>query len=44
MVKQVREMDGEFNLFKVEQDLTSSEFKQKLREEREAKKRAKKIK
>lgn len=44
MVKQVREMDGEFNLFKVEQDLTSSEFKQKLREEREAKKRAKKNK
>lgn len=43
MVKQVREMDGEFNLFRVEQDLTSSEFKQKLREEREAKKRAKKI-
>lgn len=38
MVRQVREMDGEFDLFKVEQDLTSVEFKNKLRAEREAKK------
>ena len=44
MVQQVREMDGEFNLFQVEQDLTSSEFKKKRREEREAKKAAKKLK
>ena len=44
MVKQVRDMDGEFNLFKVEQDLTASEFKKKLREEREAAKKAKKKK
>ncbi len=44
MVQQVREMDGEFNLFRVEQDLTSSEFKNKLRAEREAKKQAKKSK
>ena len=38
MVRQVREMDGEFDLFKVEQDLTSVDFKNKLRAEREAKK------
>ena len=44
MVQQVREMDGEFNLFKVEQDLTSVEFKNKLRAEREAKKNKKKEK
>lgn len=44
MVKQVRDMDGEFNLFKVEQDLTSVEFKNKLRAEREAKKNKKKEK
>ena len=44
MVQQVRELDGEFNLFRVEQDLTSSEFKNKLRAEREAKKQAKKSK
>ena len=44
MVRQVREMDGEFNLFQVEQDLTSAEFKQKLREERARKKAEKKKK
>lgn len=38
MVRQVREMDGEFNLFKVEQDLTSAEYKDKRRAERAAKK------
>ena len=42
MVKQVRDMDGEFNLFKVEQDLTASEFKKKQREEKEVKKVKKK--
>ena len=31
-------MDGEFNLFQVEQDLTSTEFKNALRAERAAKK------
>ena len=31
MVRQVREMDGEFNLFQVEQDETAAEFKKKLR-------------
>ena len=31
MVRQVREMDGEFNLFKVEQDLTAAGFKDKMR-------------
>lgn len=41
MVRQVREMDGEFDLFKVEQDLTSVEFKNKLRAERDAKKASK---
>ena len=41
MVRQVREMDGEFDLFKVEQDLTSVEFKNKLRAEQEAKKASK---
>lgn len=44
MVKQVRDMDGEFGLFKVEQDLTAVEFKNKLRAEREAKKAQKKAK
>ena len=42
MVRQVREMDGEFNLFQVEQDLKSNEFKKKLRAEREAKRKKKK--
>lgn len=41
MVKQVRDMDGEFNLFKVEQDLKSHEFKQKIKKEKEAKKQRK---
>ena len=36
MVRQVREMDGEFNLFQVEQDLKSSEFKKNLRAQRDA--------
>lgn len=44
MVQQVRELDGEFNLFQVEQDLKSREFKEKLRKEREKKKQAKKRK
>lgn len=44
MVKQVRDMDGEFNLFKVEQDLKSHEFKQKIKKEKEAKKAKKKLK
>lgn len=44
MVRQVREMDGEFNLFRVEQDLTASEFKQKLRDERAARKNARRRK
>ncbi len=38
MVRQVREMDAEFGLFKVEQDLTASEFKKQLREKRKNKK------
>lgn len=38
MVQQVREMDGQFNLFKVEQDLTSYEFKQQKKERKTAKK------
>ena len=36
MVRQVREMDVEFNLFQVEQDLKSSEFKKNLRAQRDA--------
>ena len=36
MVRQGREMDGEFNLFQVEQDLKSSEFKKNLRAQRDA--------
>jgi lysophospholipid acyltransferase (LPLAT)-like uncharacterized protein len=32
MVKQVRDLDGEFNLFKVEQDQTAGEFKKMMRE------------
>lgn len=42
MVQQVRDLDGQFTDFKVEQDLTSVEFKRKKREQREAKKKAKK--
>lgn len=44
MVTQVREMDAEFGLFKVEQDLTAHRFKQELREQRAAKKAARKQK
>ncbi len=44
MVQQLREMDAEFGLFKVEQDLTSSAFKQKMRDERAIKKAKKKNK
>lgn len=32
MLKQVRDLDSEFDLFKVEQDLTASEFKKQMRE------------
>lgn len=32
MVKQMRNLDSEFDLFRVEQDLTASEFKKKMRE------------
>lgn len=38
MVRQMREMDAEFNLPVVEQDLTASEYKRQMREERAAKK------
>ena len=44
MVRQVREMDGEFNLFHVEQDLTAHKFKQDIRDARAARKAAKKSK
>lgn len=44
MVKQVRELDAKYNHKSVEQDLMSGEFKQKLRDERAAKKAAKKKK
>lgn len=40
MVRQLREMDAEFGLPMVEQDLTASEYKRKRREERAAKKAA----
>lgn len=40
MVGQVREMDGEFGLFKVEQDLTAHKFKQDLRDARAARRAA----
>ncbi len=43
MVKQVRDMDGMFNLFKVEQDLTASEFKKTQREKKENAKKYKKV-
>ena len=39
MVKQMRDLDAEFNLFQAEQGLTSREFKRARREAREAKKR-----
>lgn len=44
MVTQVRRMDGEFNLFHVEQDLTAGEFKQSLRDAAAARKQKKKKK
>ncbi|MBQ5402444.1 MAG: hypothetical protein IIU16_05980, partial [Bacteroidales bacterium] len=34
MVKQLRDLDAEFNLYMVEQDLTSSEFKDAKRQGR----------
>ena len=37
MVKQLRELDAEFNLYVVEQDLKTSEFKRAKREGREPK-------
>lgn len=42
MVRALREMDAEFGLPPVEQDLTAHSFKQKIREQRAAKKAAKK--
>ncbi|MDR0726957.1 MAG: lysophospholipid acyltransferase family protein [Rickettsiales bacterium] len=39
MVRQLRDLDAEFNLFKVEQDLNSTDFKKALREQRAAKKK-----
>ncbi len=42
MVNQVREMDAEFNLMQVEQDQTASEYKQRIRDMRAAKKAMKK--
>ena len=42
MVNMLREMDGEFNLPRVEQDLHSGEFRQQLRDERAARKAARK--
>lgn len=41
MVKQVRDLDAEFNLPIVEQDLTASEFKKKMRDAYENKKKDK---
>ena len=41
MVKQVRDLDAEFNLPIVEQDLTASEFKKKMRDAHENKKKDK---
>ena len=34
MVKQLRDMDAEFNLFQVEQGITANEFKEKMRNEK----------
>lgn len=39
MVGQLREMDGNFNLFHVEQDLTTSEFKKKIKEQKSVNKK-----
>jgi len=44
MVRQVREMDGEFGLVNVEQDLTATEFKRARRAAREEKKNARRTK
>ncbi len=44
MVRQVREMDGEFGLYCVEQDLTATEFKRAQRAVREEKKNAGRVK
>ncbi len=44
MVRQVREMDAEFGLMQVEQDLRSHEFKKQMRAERAARRAAKKQK
>ena len=44
MVRQVREMDGEFNLFQVEQDLTAAGFKDMLRGAADKQKQGKKQK
>ena len=41
MVKQVRDLDAEFNLPMVEQDMTASEFKQMMRDARKNKKKGK---
>ena len=41
MVKQVRDLDAEFGLFKVEQDLTADKFKQDMRDARKKKKAGK---
>ena len=40
MVQQMRDLDAEFDLMHVEQDLTAVEFKQKKRDERAAKKKS----
>ena len=37
MVKQLRDLDAEFGLFKVEQDLTADKFKKDMREARNKK-------
>lgn len=44
MVRQMREMDAQFNLFHVEQDLKAREFKRRQREERQARKQNKRAK
>lgn len=41
MVKQLRDLDAEFNLYQVEQDATATEFKQARREERAKQKQKK---
>ena len=41
MVKQVRDLDSEFGLMEVEQDMTASEFKQMMREASKNKKKGK---